>query len=111
MRIIITQLDAPPPIPAAVMTGIVAQPGGQSGATPLTAVRNIVVNVSTSCGVQLQSILGGYQWIFNAGTGLLLAFPPSGTLIYGNAMNIATGVPPGGNAGFTFDQVNTWYPS
>lgn len=110
MRIIVTQLDAPPPIPAAVATGIVAQPGGQAGATLLTAQRNIVTTVSVNCGVTLQAILGSYQWIFNAGTNLLLAFPPSGTLILGNATGVAVGIPPGGSSGFTFDNVSTWYP-
>lgn len=110
MRIIITPLNAPLPLPAAVATGITAQPGGQAGATPLTAVRHIVTSVSLQCGVLLQPVLGNYQWLFNATPNVLLVFPGSGMLIYSGALNAAMEIPGGGNAGFTFDGTNIWYP-
>lgn len=109
MRVIITQNDVPPPIPAAAAGGIVAQPGGQSGATPLTARVNIVTNVASGTGVVLTNILGGQQTLRNAGTFPLSVYPPSGTQIESYGLNNPATVQPGDSATLSYDNNVTWY--
>jgi hypothetical protein len=112
MKVFITQCDVPPPLPAAFMTGIVAQPGGQSDATLLTARSNNVTVVASNTGVLLNAgILGGWQRIYNSGTNPLLVYPPLGTQIQGYGSNVAAQIVVGGNAGFQFDGVITWLVS
>ncbi len=63
MKVVITQTDMPPPIPAGAAGGIVAAPGGQAGATALTARVNILTNVASGTGVVLTNILGSQQTV------------------------------------------------
>src|SRR6185437_463301 len=111
MRVCLTQLDVPPPIPAAVATGIVAQPGGQSGATPLTARINIVTTIAPNTAVLLQIIGGNRQEVFAAGGAQLTVYPPLGTLIKGNGLNVPVTIADGDHATFTFDGNQTWFVS
>ena len=112
MRVFITQLDMPPPIPAAFATGIVAAPGGQSGATLLLARSNNVTNVASGTGVLLNAgILGGFQHIYDRGAYPLLVFPPLAAGTEGYGLNVATELVVGGGAGFQFDYVSTWLVS
>lgn len=111
MKVFITQFGVPPPASAAIATNIAASPGGQSGATPLTARRNIVNIVGSGNGVLLQVIPNGEMRVYNEGTNALLVFPPQGTAIKGLGMNVAGTIPPGGNATYQFDGMFTWYPS
>lgn len=110
----ITQSDGPMPQSSVLVTGIVAQPGGQTAATPLTARKNIVVNVTPNSGVMLQVLPGvPEQQVFNrCGTGeSLLAFPPEGMRIEGLGTNVPGEVSDAGNATFTWDGALTWLVS
>jgi hypothetical protein len=111
MRVFITQLDTPPPVPAAVATGISAQPGGQAAATALTAKCNIVTNVAAGTGVQLTVLVGQRQRVWNAGGNTLLVFPPLNTAFLGSGTNVAVTLASLATNEWTFDGVSTWYVS
>jgi len=109
MKVIVTQLDTPPPFLAAVVTGIAAQAGGQAGATPLTGRRNIVTLGSAGMAVKLEIILGNEQKVFNALAVALEIYPTEGTQILGYGLNVPQQLAPGGVAVFTFDGIDTWF--
>jgi hypothetical protein len=108
VRVFITQLDVPPPMPAAVAADISAQPGGQSAATLLAARNNIITTVALNNGVLLRPILGGAQSVFNRSTNPSLVFPPLSTAIEGYGLNVATAIPVGNEVTFLFDGIGTW---
>ena len=111
MRVILTQLDVPPPIPIPVVTSINAQPGGQAGATALTARINIVTVAAPGTAVLLQILGGNRQVVFNRSGATLTVYPPLGTQIEGNGLNVPETIANGGVATFTFDTVQTWLVS
>ena len=111
MRVTITQLDVPPPIPAAVVAGIVAAPGGQANATLLTGRANIVSTIAPNTAVKLQILLTRQMTVFAAGGRLLTVYPIEGTAFQGSGINVPSMIADGGNATFTFDGVQTWYIS
>ena len=108
MRVIITQLNVPPPIPAAVANGVAAAPGGQTGATVLAARWNIVTVGLAGNGVALQAIGGGRQGVC-ARTGYdLVVYPSAGTQIEGNGVNIPVVVANNGNSDFIWNGIAKW---
>ncbi len=111
MKVIVTQLDMPPPVPAGVVTGIVAQPGGQTGAKPLLAKINVVNNVAPGTAVKLEVILGQQQTVFNRSGRPLPVYPTEGTQIEGFGLNVAQTVADGSSIVFTFDGIGTWLMS
>jgi hypothetical protein len=111
MKVIITQFDAPPPLPAALARGIVAQPGGQAGATPLLAKLNVVESVPPGTAVKLEVILGNQQTIFNESGELLPVYPTEGTQIKRYGPNVPQQIADGDATTFTFDGVQTWLVS
>lgn len=111
MRVIITQLDIPPPVPAAVAAGIVAQPGGITGAKALSARINIVSVVAAGTGVKLTLLGGQRQEVFNRSGFSLTVYPAGGTAIEGNGVNVPVTIANSGAATFTFDGVQTWLVS
>lgn len=113
MTVIISQCDVPLPRPSLTQTNIVATGGGQTAATPLPALRNIVTNVAAGSGVILQLLPVGEMKVFNTcGTGVPLAvFPPVGMKIFGNGTNVPVTIADGGNATFTWDGSLTWLVS
>lgn len=108
MRVIITQLDVPPPIPSAVVAGVMASLGGQANATPLRGRNNIVTYAGVGWAVMLQLIQPGVQRVFNRSGVPLTVYPPLGTQIEGNGLNIPVTIANGGQAEFVFDTVQTW---
>lgn len=108
MRVIVTQLDVPPPIPAPVVGAIVASPGGQANATALRARDNIVTTASAGWGVVLQVLQPGLQRVFNRSGVALTVYPSLGTQIEGNGLNVPVTIANGGDAEFVFDTVQTW---
>jgi hypothetical protein len=106
----ISQSDVPRPQSSQLATGIVANVGGQSNATPLTARKNVVSNCVAGAGVALVHLPVPDETVLNrCGTGQqLLVYPPTGEQIEGHAENAAVGIADGGNATFTFDGVMTW---
>lgn len=109
MKIIITQMDVPPPIPAGVAAGLVAAPGGQSGATVMTARVNIFTNVASGTGAKLQNILGNTQTVRANGAFPLNLFPSDGTQIDGYSLNEAAIVSQNSTVTFAYDGNTTWY--
>lgn len=108
MRVVVTQLADPIPLPSAVARNIAATAGGQAGARELTARVNIVETGSPGMGVRLKVIAGEQQQVLNRAPSDLLVFPHSATGIEDGGLNIAVVIPPGGNATFTWDGVDTW---
>jgi hypothetical protein len=109
MKVLITQRDIPPPIPAGAAGGIVAAPGDQNSATVLTARVNIVTNAAAGTAVRLKNILGNQQTLLNRGAFSLTAYPEPGTQIEGYGLNQPAQLVVGGNATFTYDNNITWY--
>jgi len=102
----------PPPVPAAIITGIVAQPGGQSGATRLAARVNIVTVVAYGDAVVLDpTIISGQQTVMARGANDLTVYPSRDAEIETYGANIPTIVPKGGSATFTWDGTSTWLVS
>lgn len=108
MRVLLTQLADPVPLPSAVTRNIAATAGGQAGARELTARVNIVETCSPGMGVRLKVIAGEQQQVMNRSPSDLLIFPQTGAGIEDAWLNIAVVIPPGGNATFTWDGVDTW---
>jgi hypothetical protein len=112
MRVTITQLDEPPAIPAFVVNGVVAAPGGQTGATLLRGVANIVTVGAVGNGVKVNAASGsGRQEVLNRCGFDLLVYPTEGTAFEGYGANVPVtvpGLPAVGNATFTFDGVSVW---
>ena len=108
MKVTITQLNVPPPIPAAVVAGIVAMPGGQANATPLTGRVNIVSTIAPNTGVKLSILLTHQQTVMARGGRPLTIYPIEGTAIEGNGVNVPVTIADLGTATFTFDGLLTW---
>lgn len=113
MQVIITQHSTPLPRPSLTATNVVAQPGGQTAATPLPAQRNIVTNVVPDAGVILQLLPTGEQSVFNrCGTGVALTvFPIVGMKIEGNGTNVPVTIADGDQVRFVWDGTVTWLVS
>jgi hypothetical protein len=113
MSVIITQCDVPLPRPSQVATNLVAQPGGQTAATPMPALRNIVTNVAAGAGVILQLLPVGHMTVFNrCGIGVALTvFPIVGMKIEGNGPNVPVTIADGDQVTFTWDGSITWLVS
>lgn len=113
MSVIITQHDVPLPRPALTATSLVAQPGGQTAAMPMPALRNIVTNVTPGSAVILQLLPQGQQTIFNrCGTGVALSvYPIVGMRIEGVGVNVPVTIPDGNQITFTWDGTITWLVS
>jgi hypothetical protein len=113
MSVTITQCDVPLPAPSLVATNITAQPGGQTAATPLPALRNIVTNCAPGTAVILQLLPVGQQTVFNrCGTGqALTVFPIVGMKIEGNGPNVPVTIADGDQVTFTWDGTITWLVS
>jgi hypothetical protein len=113
MTVVITQMDSPPPPSAAVAAGIVAQPGGAAGATPLPAVENIVTGIAVNTAVILQVLPGQCQTVFNrCGTAAPLpVYPTDGTVIEGLGTAVPYQIPDGSEAVFTFNGTTKWVVS
>lgn len=113
MSVTITQCDVPLPRPSLIVTNLVAQPGGQTAATPLPALRNIVTNVTQGAAVILQLLPVGQQTVFNrCNTGVALTvFPIVGMKIEGNGPNVPVTIADGDQVTFTWDGSITWLVS
>jgi len=110
MKVVITQTDIPPPIPAGAAGGLTASPGGQSGATECQARINIFTTVASGTAARLKNILGNTQTLLSRGAFILTVYPPTGTQIEGaGGLNLPTTIAIGGNATFTYDNDVTWY--
>lgn len=109
MRVLITQMNMPPPVPAAV-GNVVAAPGGTMGATPLPFRINIIVSGSAGQGVKLRTIGGAVQKVMNRTGFDQLVFPPDGMQIEGYGTDTGVAVPSGsgGDAEFVWDGALTW---
>lgn len=111
MKVFITQMDAPPPIPNAIVAGIIASPGGQAGATPLRARINIVETIGAGTGVALSILQPARQEVFARGGSALILYPPLNTQIEANAVNAPVTMADGTHGTFTFDGEQTWLQS
>ena len=112
MRVTITQFASAPPIPSAVTNNVVATAGGQTGATFLTGVGNIVTAGAAGYGVVLNAgIGGGRQRVFARMGADLSVYPAAATAIEGYGTNVPVTVRDGGVAEFTYDGVNKWLVS
>ena len=110
MRVVITQLNEPPAIPAQIAGGLVAMPGGQTGAGLLPAAINIVTLGSAGQGRKLNAGIARQEVFARFGFDLLV-YPTEGTMIEGYGVNVPVTVPSGVNATFTFDGVSLWLVS
>lgn len=114
IKVVIQQTDLPVPASSVLVTGIVAQPGGQVAATPLTGRENVVENVVPGAGVALQVLpFWPSVKVFNqSGTGQALdVYPPVGMNIQGQALNVPVPVADQGVATFTWNGAGTWLVS
>ena len=108
MRIVVTQLNEPPAIPAQVADGVVAKPGGQSLAPLLMAAINIIEFGSAGTAVQLNAGIARQEAFARCGFDQLV-FPTTGTAIEGYGANVPVTVRDGTNATFTFNsRDNLW---
>jgi hypothetical protein len=108
MRIIITQRDQPPAIPAEIRDGLVAMPGGQAGALLLPGRINIVTVGSAGLGVKVNAGIPRQEVFARFGFDLLV-YPTEGTAFEGFGTNVPETVPNGQNATFTFNpEKNLW---
>lgn len=108
MRIIVTQLGDPPAIPSEVIDGLVAMPGGQSGAGLLPGRINILTVGSAGLGRKLNAGIPRQEVFARFGYDLLI-YPTEGTAVEGYGTNVPVIVPDGGNATFTFNAgANLW---
>ena len=108
MRVIITPWDIPPPIPAAIVGGIVAQPGGQANATQITGRVNIVTSCASGGAVILGMLQPPRQQVFADAGAPVPVYPTLGTQIKGYAVNVPVTIADGDEVTFTFDGVTTW---
>ncbi len=112
MKIVITQLSAPPPMQSTVATGIVAATGGQVLATALAGRINLVETVPAGAAVRIGVVGGNYrQEVLNRGGRDLVIYPPVGQAFDGHAVNASVIIPDTGGAVFTFNGVSTWFIS
>ena len=111
MRIYVTQFGEPPALPAAVQGGIVAQPGGQGGATPLTALVSIVETIASGTAVRLTIGTDPRRTVLARGGADLTVYPEIGTQIEGYGLNVPCVVPGVANIGaasFVFEPPTVW---
>ncbi|HQU16612.1 MAG TPA: hypothetical protein PLO69_10995 [Gammaproteobacteria bacterium] len=109
MKLTITQLDMPPAIPPAVVSGIAASLiGGQANATLLTGFINVVTS-GTGGSVVLKILSTNTQRVLNRTGGTLTVYPVGATQIEANGLNVPVTIGAGGEAAFYFDNVQTWF--
>lgn len=109
MKLVVTQLGQVPPAQSEVASGIVAQPGGQAGATVLTARVNVITVVAPGTAVRLAIVNGRYrQDVSNRSGEDLTVYPPEGHGFVGQPLDTPATLSDGDDAVFLYRGAEAW---
>lgn len=110
MRVVIEQLDVPPP-PATTpfARGIVGGGTTIAQATTLAAIVNVVETVPAGAGVMLQPVTGNRQQVLNRGQNPLSVYPRATDQIEQFGVGSAATIAPGDDAWFAWDGDVQWF--